>query len=116
MDQTPVVNNPKPGTSRPDYYATNTGVRKTVDFILGALLTIVGGFLLNFPLGLGLLSQQSEVIMAVIIGTGIAILIVYLLVRFFNKTGRRYISIGILSTAIIPILVFGSCMYILNDL
>lgn len=95
-----------PSNSRkPDYY-TSIG-KKIGDFLLGFFGVIISysfyTFVLNF-------SYYSANMIWIILFISIVVLVV-LPVTFF-KMGRRFITIGIISTLLIPLLIFGSCFMI----
>ena len=91
-------------------------VRKIGDVIVGVLLTVFGGMILNFFVGylaLGFLGN-SGLPAALLIGIGVPLLAVLLLVRLFHSIGRRFIAYGVLGSAVIPLLIFGACLYALR--
>jgi len=95
-----------------DYYTT-TG-KKVGDFGKGFFLNIGIGIVASL-----LVSYLSIITSISIIGTIISILFfvmdVFLIIRFF-KENRRYIAIGMLSSLIIPLLLFGACTLLLSGL
>jgi hypothetical protein len=92
---------------KPDYYTT-TG-KKVGDFILG----FFGIIILNFIFGAVLYPLFS------LANSGwanlfISIVALVLFSVLFFKIGRRFIAVGIISMALIPILIFGSCLLLLG--
>ncbi|ALM09529.1 MAG TPA: hypothetical protein DEB30_05305 [Candidatus Peribacter riflensis] len=94
-------------------------IRMVFDFILGVLLTVIGGMGVNFFIGLFAISVGNAFggqIAGIIIGIGCAVGLLYLCVRLFLRRGRKYIAFGMLGSAIIPLFIFGACLYSLNGL
>lgn len=94
-----IYNNPQEA----DYYTT-TG-KKVGDFILGFFGIIILNSIFATVLSFASLGWTSLLIPIVVFA--------FSLVLFF-KIGRRFIAIGIISIALIPILLFGSCLLLLG--
>lgn len=94
-----IYNNPQEA----DYYTT-TG-KKVGDFILGFFGIVILNLIFGTALSFANLGWANLLISIVVF--------VFLLVLFF-KIGRRFIAIGIISIALIPILIFGSCLLLLG--
>lgn len=98
---------------REDYYET-TG-QKTKDFLLGFFgIWLMGAILtgifylifLAFPnsiISFGLSSLFSLIELILAIGG----------IIYFRRIGRRYIAIGIITSIVLPILIFGACLAVL---
>ena len=88
-----------------DYYTVNPD-RKVGDFCLGFFGMIVSSILL-FMLGASsfFFGYLSYLLM-------FAVLILGITLPFTN--GRRYIGIGVISSIIIPLLLFGACLLIFS--
>ncbi|MDD5031657.1 MAG: hypothetical protein PHR36_01270 [Patescibacteria group bacterium] len=92
---------------KPNYYTT-TG-KKVGDFILGFFGIIILNSILWVVL-YPLLSSRNWGF----VNLFIYLIILILLMVLFFKIDRRFIAIGIISVALIPILVFGSCLFLLG--
>ncbi|MDD5103234.1 MAG: hypothetical protein PHX93_02435 [Candidatus Peribacteraceae bacterium] len=102
-----------------DRKGKNGVIHMVSDFIFGVVLTIAGGMVVNFFIGLFAMTVAAPFrnpIPTVIIGIACAVGLLYLCVRFLNRKGRRYISIGMLASAIVPLFIFGACLYSFNGL
>lgn len=92
-----------------DYYVSSG--RKAGDFLVGffgvIILSILYTVIANF------LSSFFSTSVWITIGFLFSIISYILLTVLFFKIGRRFIAIGIISIALVPLLLFGSCMVIL---
>lgn len=99
------------GNSRkPDYY-TSTG-NKAGDFLIGFFGVIILFFLYTTVISFAPSLFYSAGMVWVIYFIPIAVIAVAPVIFF--KIGRRFITIGIISIALIPFLVFGSCLLLLR--
>lgn len=97
-----------------DYYFNNSS-RKVSDFCIGffgifAVFLIIG---ILFSLIFAYLNSISYVFLPLswlVMPLSIAILMLGTVISF--KKGRRYIGIGIISSTLVPFLVFGACLLI----
>ena len=91
-----------------DYYAGDAG-KKVLDFCLGFFAPGIAEMVLAVPLVFLSLMLNFEAF-----GLFFHILILILAIFFFIKfrKTRRYISIGLLCSVLIPLLLFGACMII----
>lgn len=86
---------------KPDYYTTSK--KKVIDFILGFFgVIIINAIILTASL------------YAKIFQTGFlfSIVISIIAVVLFFKNGRRFIAVGMISISLLPLLVFGSCVFV----
>ena len=106
------------GTRKQDVYYTNNG-RKVGDFCLGffgiwiviILITVISSWIISSFSGY---SQIYNLFAAFsIYGLLFDILLIILGITISFRKGRRYIGIGILASALVPLLVFGACLIII---
>ena len=98
-----------------DFYANNPG-KAVSDFCLGFFGIWIVLFVFNFAIGL--LSNVFSIFYG---GFFVFSILIYMVlgvsaVVVARSTGRRYIGIGILSSFLIPVLIFGACMVVLGGL
>jgi len=110
-------NTPVP-SSKTDYYWNAEG-RRIADFCLG----LFGSYILvvaMFIFSTGLFSvmefsiafvQLMEILMTIIP----LIFLIAMIVLSFSK-GRRYIGIGIISSVVLPLLLFGACLIVIGGM
>lgn len=102
-------------TSEKNHYSTTA--QKIGDFILGILITIVGGFFVGI-----LIAILANVFSSIAVPDSLAVLIfllgllvlIYMIIRFIqsnNRAGRSYVSLGIIASAILPLIIFGACLF-----
>jgi hypothetical protein len=108
-----IQENIKKGYSSNDFYKGSAD-KKVIDFLIGFFavpILLIAIALLSFPLlfvGIAIsLLMIIDIIVLILLG------IAYL-IKFRNR--RRYISIGLLVSIIIPILAFGACWVLLSSL
>ncbi|MDD5103233.1 MAG: hypothetical protein PHX93_02430 [Candidatus Peribacteraceae bacterium] len=91
--------------------------QKIGDFVLGILMAIGGGFLLSILVGtlvqlLSAVRLPSTLInLFIILGLIALISLVVLFIRSNIREGRAFISFGILATVLLPLIVFGACIF-----
>jgi len=99
-----------------DYYGDNTG-RKVGDFCMGFFGPLILFQLLQTPLLIfssifssGMYTMFSSIL--------IFVLALFLGIFFFIKfkKTRRYISMGIISSVVIPLILFGACWVLFSGL
>jgi hypothetical protein len=92
-------------------YYTSTK-RKVGDFFIGffggVVLTILFSFLSSF-----LFRTSENYSLAV---SSLSLVVTVFLIIFLFRKGRRFIAIGLISMALLPLLAFGSCLLILTGL
>ena len=96
----------KSGIKSQDYY--NTDGKRTVDFFLGVIGTYIFLFFWIFLINLISIMIRLNTFSSIIIGYIIPIIIL-IVTASFMKRNRRFISIGIISSLILPPLLFGAC-------
>lgn len=105
------------GTQDRDSYYTNSG-RKVGDFCLGFFgiwivmvgITTVFSWLSSAFGGYNSLSSLFG--MFSIYGLGLDLILAILGVTLSFRKGRRFIGIGIIASALVPLLLFGACLII----
>ena len=97
-------NQPINDLAKPDYY-TSVG-KKVWDFFMG----FFGALAVFF----GALYLASSVFSGSLLYYLILTLVAIIAVAWFFHVGRRFVSIGITSTVLIPLLIFGGCLLMLS--
>jgi len=103
-----------------DYY-TSTG-RKVGDFCIGffgtgiALQIISGVFFLFVTFIFGNNPDQSLIYLTLLLSIIILLALYILGIVIAFKKGRRFIGIGIISTILVPLLLFGACIILFAGL
>lgn len=95
-----------------DYYIKKS--RKVGDFCLGFFGTIIVPMVVTFLINLFdyIFNFNGEGILISLSSIGGLVAYLWLIIKFF-RTGRRFISIGMLSIIIFGLLIFGGCLIFL---
>ena len=103
-----------PSSSKADFY-TSTG-KKVGDFVLGffgiwVVIVIVSLIFAGIQNIVNIRSGFGNIMFFVL--PLILLILGLLFMALFFKIGRRYLAIGILSSAILPLLVYGACWVVI---
>jgi heme/copper-type cytochrome/quinol oxidase subunit 4 len=95
---------------KPDYYQRKG--QKVFDFFVGFLGSLI--LCVVYLIIITNYSASLGSIIAFVFNIPVIILILVLACFFSFSSGRRFIGIGVISIAIIPLIAFGSCLMLLR--